>query len=1058
MTRVLDLDSATLVRPSDFVLIGQIDNDATRHTRKASPLQLLQAGGGAAVSNNLADLDNKSLALINLGGAPLSSPGFLGIPTAPTPANNINSNQLATTAFVRNYLSSLSLVNTINGQSGTVTVTLTGLGGLARTNNLSDLSNPSAALANLAAAPIASPNFSGTPTTPTAAPGTNTTQIASTAFVRAAILAGGGGGGGAVSSIIGLTGTISLAQLVTAGVAPINSPTFTGTPTATNPAGGDNSTRVATTAFVQSSIGGGGVSGASGLPYTLRQPNGSDLLGYTVGQLWLDGNQKLWQFDSANNNKANWVPYPSVGEEFADIISTAVAIFSNRRRKPGYTGHLFTVLRMTDLTTMDIDALPNGKPNLVPLISFLANTQGRGYISKIYNQDGSGNDAAQTVIASMPAIDLHDTLDGYIPFRFDFAYRQFWAGMGAYTINWTSGTTMTVTGGTVGPSGPTITGPNDTAMHAKYTILPGTSVQDTASRFPAGTTVVSFNYGNNTLVTSAAPSVAPGTTSFNNVNVTSPPVGLDLPNGLTVPWRNWGFIMAMQPGLGGGSHRLLNMGVHGTDALNNTLNFDGIQTRGLTNTGFRILSGNNQGGSNGFGTLMSSARQIFGFSRSGTTGNTITYTYNNNVFATGSIGGGTSYLAVNLTGGTIGAGLQFTSSIAGDFLMWDLIISNAAISQTDMTKMSAGVYATYKWRPQIVDYLIADGSSTTQGNGTTAALSWPHHVCEHLKDIYPIIPFNAAAGGSIEYSASLVSLNAVMAPINSGNGYRNKGLVVFHPGMGNSIQATGSASVTATDQVNGILTLNVNPQAAAPSFAPGFHVNGSNIPANALITANTTTTITISPPPTGSANGAITVAAEQGNWAFQAIRLYVGNVVGLGYPGVLIIGSANRRTFALVSAQEVIEFSTLKTLTREKVTTISGVVGFIDWEDYAYFGDDGPMTVTNISGNNITVAAKTSNALVGNRIRWSGMPCDETANTGHQQIQAVSGNVITVSDATGITVSGIIRAINPTPWLTYPAYWGDDGQHFSPLGYEFQASIIAQKLLENPSWLRAGLV
>lgn len=42
-----------------------------------------------------------------------------------------------------------------------------------------------------------SPTFTGTPLVPTAAPGTNTTQIASTAFVTAAVAAGGGGGGAA---------------------------------------------------------------------------------------------------------------------------------------------------------------------------------------------------------------------------------------------------------------------------------------------------------------------------------------------------------------------------------------------------------------------------------------------------------------------------------------------------------------------------------------------------------------------------------------------------------------------------------------------------------------------------------------------------------------------------------------------------------------------------------------------------------------------------------------------------------------------------------------------
>lgn len=45
-------------------------------------------------------------------------------------------------------------------------------------------------------APLASPALTGTPTAPTAAPGTNTTQVATTAFVAAAVAAGGGGGGG----------------------------------------------------------------------------------------------------------------------------------------------------------------------------------------------------------------------------------------------------------------------------------------------------------------------------------------------------------------------------------------------------------------------------------------------------------------------------------------------------------------------------------------------------------------------------------------------------------------------------------------------------------------------------------------------------------------------------------------------------------------------------------------------------------------------------------------------------------------------------------------------
>lgn len=55
----------------------------------------------------------------------------------------------------------------------------------------------------LGAAPLASPTFTGTPAAPTAAPGTNTTQLATTAFVQAAA----GGGGNYVNITASLTPT-----------------------------------------------------------------------------------------------------------------------------------------------------------------------------------------------------------------------------------------------------------------------------------------------------------------------------------------------------------------------------------------------------------------------------------------------------------------------------------------------------------------------------------------------------------------------------------------------------------------------------------------------------------------------------------------------------------------------------------------------------------------------------------------------------------------------------------------------------------------------------------
>lgn len=64
----------------------------------------------------------------------------------------------------------------------------------------------------------------------------NVTEFVGTQFVR---------------SVAGKTGVVTLDVNDVSGAAPIDSPTFTGTPTAPTPPNGDSSTKVATTAFVQ---------------------------------------------------------------------------------------------------------------------------------------------------------------------------------------------------------------------------------------------------------------------------------------------------------------------------------------------------------------------------------------------------------------------------------------------------------------------------------------------------------------------------------------------------------------------------------------------------------------------------------------------------------------------------------------------------------------------------------------------------------------------------------------------------------------------------------------
>lgn len=101
----------------------------------------------SAITNLDSNLNNKSN---------LISPEFTGIPTSPTAASGTNTNQIATTSFVSDAL--VGKANSVN-----VDVSL----------NLK--------------ANLESPNFTGTPLAPTAASGTNSTQIATTAFVTDAV-------------------------------------------------------------------------------------------------------------------------------------------------------------------------------------------------------------------------------------------------------------------------------------------------------------------------------------------------------------------------------------------------------------------------------------------------------------------------------------------------------------------------------------------------------------------------------------------------------------------------------------------------------------------------------------------------------------------------------------------------------------------------------------------------------------------------------------------------------------------------------------------------------
>ncbi len=172
-------------------------------------------GGPSGVSNApLKNLANRTKYLkdhvdaLESTRAPLASPVLTGTPTAPTATQGNSTTQLATTAFVNAEISAdaapISHVGATGAAHGVATASVAGfmaaadkskLDGIAagaQANTVTSVAGRTGAVALAVgdvsgAAPLASPVLTGTPTAPTAALGTNTTQLATTAFVKSAM-------------------------------------------------------------------------------------------------------------------------------------------------------------------------------------------------------------------------------------------------------------------------------------------------------------------------------------------------------------------------------------------------------------------------------------------------------------------------------------------------------------------------------------------------------------------------------------------------------------------------------------------------------------------------------------------------------------------------------------------------------------------------------------------------------------------------------------------------------------------------------------------------------
>jgi len=195
-----------------FVDLGNAQTVAGAKIFSTVPKSSQDASGGT-------DLVRKSQVDTLLAAkAPLASPNLTGTPTAPTAAPATNTTQIATTAFVQDALAGVgagdmlkSVYDTTNNGKVDAAETAdavpwTGVTGKpssfipgAHTHATSEVTGLDTALA--AKAPLASPALTGTPTAPTATEGNSSTQIATTAFVAAAVAAVINGSPGALDTL-----------------------------------------------------------------------------------------------------------------------------------------------------------------------------------------------------------------------------------------------------------------------------------------------------------------------------------------------------------------------------------------------------------------------------------------------------------------------------------------------------------------------------------------------------------------------------------------------------------------------------------------------------------------------------------------------------------------------------------------------------------------------------------------------------------------------------------------------------------------------------------------
>jgi hypothetical protein len=295
--------------------------------------------------------------------APLASPAITGTPTVPTAAADTNTTQAASTAFVVGQASSTAPI--INGTAAV---------GTSLRYSRQDHVHPT----DTSRAALASPTFTGTPAAPTAAVGTNTTQLATTAFVQAEIANDAPAKDGT-----GATGTWAIAISGNAATA-----TTLATARTINGVSFNGSANITVTASTTAALTGGSYITSAGTF------DGATARTFAVDATSANTASKVVARDASGNFSAGTITAALTGTASGNLALTGGTL----------TGDLIgTQARFTDgFANSSIN------PGRGPIVTLGTITAGSGYVSGTYTgvalTGGTGALATATVVVTAGAV------------------------------------------------------------------------------------------------------------------------------------------------------------------------------------------------------------------------------------------------------------------------------------------------------------------------------------------------------------------------------------------------------------------------------------------------------------------------------------------------------------------------------------------------------------------------------------------------------------------------------------------------------------------------------